>query len=60
MLSVYGGAVRVTVLAPVWIVNKTGLPIVFRQEGAATNAAGQDVEHEVSEATKSAVAARLN
>ncbi len=42
-----GGAVRVTVYAPIWLVNKTGLPLVFRQEGYTIEAAGQDVEHEV-------------
>ena len=44
----YGGAVRVTVYVPIWIVNKTGLPLVFKQEGANIEAAGQDEEHEVN------------
>ena len=26
----FGGALRVTVYAPIWVVNKTGLPLVFR------------------------------
>ena len=43
-----GGAVRVTVYAPIWLVNKTGLPLVFRQEGYTIEAAGQDVENEVA------------
>ncbi len=41
------GAVSVRVYAPMWLVNKTGLPLVFRQEGYSVEAAGQDVEHEV-------------
>jgi vacuolar protein sorting-associated protein 13D len=43
-----GGALRVTVYAPIWIVNKTGLPLVFRQEGSSAEAAGQETEHEVA------------
>ena len=37
----FGGALRVTVYAPIWVVNKTGLPLVFRQEGSQNEAAGQ-------------------
>lgn len=37
-----------TVSAPFWLVNKTGLPLVFRQEGVATETAGQYEEHEVA------------
>jgi len=43
-----GGVLRVSILAPIWLVNKTGLPIVFKQEGYTIEAAGQDVEHEVA------------
>ena len=43
----FGGALRVTVYAPIWVVNKTGLPLVFRQEGSQAEAAGQESEHEV-------------
>ncbi len=43
-----GGALRVTVYAPIWVVNKTGLPLVFRQEGSQSEAAGQEAEHEVA------------
>ena len=43
-----GGAVHITVFAPYWIVNKTGLPILFMQEGDKTEAAGQYEEHEMA------------
>ena len=43
-----GGAVHVTVFAPYWIVNKTGLPILFKQEGDKVEAAGQYEEHEMA------------
>lgn len=37
------------VTAPFWIINKTGIPLVFRQEGVPTEtAAGQFEEHEVA------------
>lgn len=36
------------VSAPFWLVNKTALPLVFRQEGVATETAGQFEEHEVA------------
>ncbi|XP_057336557.1 intermembrane lipid transfer protein Vps13D isoform X1 [Microplitis mediator] len=41
-----GAAVRINITAPYWIINKTGLPLVFRQEGVGTEAAGQFEEHE--------------
>ncbi|XP_015598611.1 vacuolar protein sorting-associated protein 13D isoform X2 [Cephus cinctus] len=41
-----GSALRVNITAPYWIINKTGLPLVFRQEGVGTEAAGQFEEHE--------------
>lgn len=34
--------------SPYWIVNKTGLPLVFRQEGVPEETAGQFAEHEVA------------
>lgn len=37
-----------SVSAPYWIVNKTGVPLVFRQEGIATETAGQFEEHEIA------------
>ena len=42
-------SLQVSVTAPFWIINKTGLPLVFRQEGVPTEAAaGQFEEHEVA------------
>ncbi|XP_012282695.1 vacuolar protein sorting-associated protein 13D isoform X2 [Orussus abietinus] len=41
-----GSAVKINITAPYWIINKTGLPLVFRQEGVGTEAAGQFEEHE--------------
>jgi hypothetical protein len=38
----------VSVFAPFWILNKTALPLVFRQDGVATETAGQYEEHEVN------------
>lgn len=39
-------AFQVSVFSPYWLVNKTGLPLVFRREGESTEAAGQFEEHE--------------
>jgi len=39
-------AVQIIISAPYWIINKTNLPLVFKQEGAALEAAGQYREHE--------------
>ncbi|XP_042225636.1 vacuolar protein sorting-associated protein 13D-like isoform X3 [Homarus americanus] len=44
----YGGALKVVVYAGYWLINKTGLPLIFKQEGVSTDAAGQDKEHEVA------------
>ena len=41
-----GFGVRINITAPYWIINKTGLPLVFRQEGVGLEAAGQFEEHE--------------
>ncbi|XP_034247458.1 vacuolar protein sorting-associated protein 13D isoform X2 [Thrips palmi] len=43
-----GSAIKVVVWSPYWIVNKTGLPLVFRQEGVPEETAGQFAEHEVA------------
>ncbi|XP_065212498.1 intermembrane lipid transfer protein Vps13D isoform X2 [Planococcus citri] len=43
-----GSEIKVTVYAPYWIVNKTALPLVFRQEGVPTETAGQYEEHEIA------------
>jgi vacuolar protein sorting-associated protein 13D len=34
--------------APYWIVNKSGLPLVFRQDGSTEEAAGQFEENEMA------------
>jgi vacuolar protein sorting-associated protein 13D len=36
------------VASPFWLVNKTGLPIIFKQEGCDKPAAGQYEEHEIA------------
>jgi vacuolar protein sorting-associated protein 13D len=41
-----GSALRINITAPYWIINKTGLPLVFKQEGANNEFAGQFEEHE--------------
>ncbi|XP_071432103.1 intermembrane lipid transfer protein VPS13D isoform X4 [Pithys albifrons albifrons] len=42
------GALRILVSAPYWLINKTGLPLIFRQDNARTDAAGQFEEHELA------------
>ena len=50
--SKFGGTVRITAYAPYWLLNKTGLPLVFKEkkeENTSTEteeAAGQAEEHE--------------
>lgn len=46
MIVEKGSAVQINITAPYWIINKTGLPLVFRQEGVGIEAAGQFEEHE--------------
>ncbi|ESO83243.1 hypothetical protein LOTGIDRAFT_176257, partial [Lottia gigantea] len=41
-----GGTIGVSIAAPYWIVNKSGLPLLFKQEGTKVEAAGQFEEHE--------------
>nr|XP_054769178.1 intermembrane lipid transfer protein VPS13D-like [Lytechinus pictus] len=43
---VAGRALKVYVSASYWLINKSGLPLVFREEGADFDAAGQYDEHE--------------
>lgn len=40
--------IKITITSPFWIINKTGLPLVFRQHGVSSDAAGQFSEHEVA------------
>lgn len=39
-------AVRIIIFAQYWFLNKTGLPLIFKQEGAGLEAAGQFSKHE--------------
>ena len=48
ILSGLGGSLKLTISAPFWLVNRSGLPLVFRQDGAEAPAAGQFEEHEVA------------
>ncbi|XP_060529289.1 intermembrane lipid transfer protein Vps13D isoform X2 [Cylas formicarius] len=41
-----GARIKVTLFSPYWIVNKTGLPLVFRQSSGSAEGAGQFSEHE--------------
>ncbi|GFQ85231.1 vacuolar protein sorting-associated protein 13D [Trichonephila clavata] len=43
-----GGGLKLFITAPFWIVNRTGLPLVFKQEGTHIEAAGQFEEHELA------------
>ncbi|XP_062579526.1 intermembrane lipid transfer protein VPS13D-like isoform X2 [Saccostrea cucullata] len=43
-----GGSVSIHVTAPYWLVNKSGLPLVFRQDFSQQDAAGQYEEHELA------------
>ena len=45
-----GQACRISVSAPYWLLNHTGLPLVFKQEGSSQEAAGQGHEHELARA----------
>ncbi|KAM4737865.1 intermembrane lipid transfer protein VPS13D isoform 3-T3 [Anableps anableps] len=42
------GALKILVSAPYWLINKTGLPLIFRQDNGKTDAAGQFEEHELA------------
>lgn len=39
---------KVYVYAPYWLINHTGLPLIFKQEGVPAEAAGQPAEHEAA------------
>ncbi|EDO41450.1 predicted protein [Nematostella vectensis] len=43
-----GGALRISIFAPYWMVNNTGIPLIFRQEGSSHEMAGQFEEHEMA------------
>ncbi|KAI3356825.1 hypothetical protein L3Q82_003332 [Scortum barcoo] len=42
------GALKILISAPYWLINKTGLPLIFRQDNTKTDAAGQFEEHELA------------
>jgi len=42
-----GGVICVVLSCPCWVVNKSGLPLIVKQEGASSEAAGQYFDHEV-------------
>ncbi|XP_040182653.1 vacuolar protein sorting-associated protein 13D [Rana temporaria] len=42
------GSLRIFISAPYWLINKTGLPLIFRQDNAKTDAAAQYEEHELA------------
>lgn len=39
---------KISISAPFWLLNKTGVPLVFRQNGVSAEAAGQFAEHELA------------
>ena len=44
-----GGAIQIVVYSPFWLINKSGLPLIFKEEGTSSDvqeAAGQEEEHE--------------
>ncbi|XP_038387895.1 vacuolar protein sorting-associated protein 13D isoform X5 [Canis lupus familiaris] len=42
------GSLKIFISAPYWLINKTGLPLIFRQDNTKTDAAGQFEEHELA------------
>ncbi|KAH8288059.1 hypothetical protein KR018_011097 [Drosophila ironensis] len=46
--SVKGKGMEIYISAPVWIINKSGLPLICKQEGTNKTAAGQFDEHETA------------
>ncbi|KAL2104176.1 hypothetical protein ACEWY4_001044 [Coilia grayii] len=42
------GALKILISSPYWLINKTGLPLIFRQDNTKTDAAGQFEEHEMA------------
>ncbi len=42
---------QVSISSAFWLLNRTGLPLLFRQEGVSHEAAGQQVEHEKASTT---------
>ncbi|XP_055907883.1 intermembrane lipid transfer protein Vps13D isoform X2 [Eupeodes corollae] len=46
--AIKGNGMEIFISAPFWLVNRTGLPLVFRQEGVSQPASGQFEEHEMA------------
>lgn len=44
--NIRGAGMQISISAPFWLINRTGLPIIFRQEGVSTEFAGQFSENE--------------
>ncbi|XP_061647829.1 intermembrane lipid transfer protein VPS13D isoform X2 [Phyllopteryx taeniolatus] len=42
------GALKILISSPYWLINKTGLPLIFRQDNGKVDAAGQFDEHELA------------
>ncbi|XP_059807841.1 intermembrane lipid transfer protein VPS13D [Hypanus sabinus] len=42
------GSLKILISAPYWLLNKTGLPLIFRQDNTKADAAGQFEEHELA------------
>ncbi|KAJ3586857.1 hypothetical protein NHX12_013249 [Muraenolepis orangiensis] len=42
------GALKILISAPYWLINKTGLPLIFRQDNGKADTAGQFEEHELA------------
>lgn len=41
-----GSGLQITISAPYWLINRTGLPLIFRQEGVSHESSGQFNENE--------------
>lgn len=41
-----GSGLQITISSPYWLINRTGLPLIFRQEGVSQESSGQFDEHE--------------
>ena len=39
---------QLSIAASYWLVNKSGLPLIFKQDGCQATAAGQFEEHEIA------------
>lgn len=41
-----GGALSISLWVPFWLVNRSGIPLIIKQESASKEAAGQVIDHE--------------